>query len=161
MNDNPNLQPDTTTPVSYTENAAPTALFAGENVDTPLGDVDQSANYAGGSIDLNITAGLVTGDRISLTGSRFLRQRRQRPGHRQRQPVVGTISRNATSHVTISALTSAATPSVVDALIKSFGFDSTSDNPGSGRPHRHADLQRRRQHRRAARSPTRSRRPCM
>src|SRR5205823_3692404 len=61
VNDNPNLQPDTTSPVSYTENAAPTALFAAENVDAPLADVDQSANYAGGSIDLQITTGLVSG----------------------------------------------------------------------------------------------------
>src|SRR5262249_61442536 len=37
----------------------------------------------------------------------------------------------AASHVTISALTAAATPSVVDALVKSFGYDSTSDDPGN------------------------------
>ena len=70
VNDNPNLQPDTTSAVGYIENAAPTALFSLENVDTPLADVDQNANYSGGSIDLNITAGLVAGDRISLTGSK-------------------------------------------------------------------------------------------
>jgi 6-phosphogluconolactonase (cycloisomerase 2 family) len=130
VNDNPNLQPDTTTAVSYTENAAPTALFAGENIDTPLGDVDQSANYATGSIDFNITAGAVSGDRISLTGATF----HISGGNIQDSGNVniGAISGNGTSHVTISALTSAATPSVVDALIQSFGFDSTSDNPGAG-----------------------------
>jgi hypothetical protein len=130
VNDNPNLQPDTTTPVSYIENAAPIALFAGENVDTPLGDVDQPANYSGGSIDLNITAGAVTGDRISLTGATF----HISGGNVQDSGNVniGAISGNGTSHVTVSALTSAATPSVVDALIQSFGFDSTSDNPGAG-----------------------------
>src|SRR5207244_12355446 len=69
VNDAPNLQPDSTSAVGYIENAAPTALFAGENVDTPLGDVDQSANYSGGSIDLQVTAGLATGDRITLTGA--------------------------------------------------------------------------------------------
>jgi hypothetical protein len=133
VNDNPNLQPDTTTAVSYIENAVPTALFSGENVDTPLGDVDQSANYAGGSIDLNITAGLVTGDRIDLTGSRFVIVAGNIQDTANGNAVVGTINAtNATSHVTISALTSAATPSVVDALIQAFGFDSTSDNPGAG-----------------------------
>src|SRR5699024_3080876 len=71
VNDNPNLQPDTTSAVGYIENAAPTAIFSGENIDTPLADDDQSANYLGGSIDLNITAGLVSGDRISLLGARF------------------------------------------------------------------------------------------
>ena len=35
-------------------------------------DVDQSANYSSGSIDLQITAGFVTGDRIDLTGARFV-----------------------------------------------------------------------------------------
>jgi hypothetical protein len=133
VNDNPNLQPDTTTPVTYIENAAPIALFAGENVDTPLGDVDQSANYAGGSIDLQITAGLVTGDRIDLTGSRFVIVAGNIQDTANGNAIVGTINAtNATSHVTISALTSAATPSVVDALIQAFGFDSTSDNPGAG-----------------------------
>ena len=133
VNDNPNLQPDTTTAVSYTENAAPTALFAGENVDTPLADVDQSANYSGGSIDLQITAGLVTGDRIDLTGARFVIVAGNIQDTANGNAVVGTIgATNATSHVTVSALTANATPSVVDALIQSFGFDSTSDNPGSG-----------------------------
>ncbi len=127
VNDPPNLQPDTTTPVSYTENATATALFAGEAVDSPLADVDQSANYAGGSVDLQITAGTVTGDRISLTGSTF----HISGGNIQDASNVniGTITGNGTSHVTISSLTTAATPSVVDALVQSFGFDSTSDDP--------------------------------
>jgi hypothetical protein len=133
VNDNPNLQPDTTTPVSYTENAAALALFSAENVDTPIADVDQSANYSGGSIDLNITAGSVTGDRISLTGSRFVIVGTSIQDTANANAVVGTIgATNGTSHVTVSALTANATPSVVDALIKSFGFDSTSDNPGAG-----------------------------
>ncbi|HEY2248453.1 MAG TPA: DUF4347 domain-containing protein [Bradyrhizobium sp.] len=130
VNDNPNLQPDTTPPVSYTENASATAIFSGENVDSPIADVDQPANYAGGSIDLNITAGAVTGDRISLTGSTF----HISGGNIQDSGnvTIGTITGNGTNHVTISALTSAATPSVVDAVLKSFGYDSTSDDPGSG-----------------------------
>ena len=134
VNDNPNLQPDSpVTPVSYIENAVPTGLFSGENVDTPLGDVDQSANYLNGSIDLNITAGLVTGDRISLTGTRFVIVGTGIQDTANGNAVVGTIGvTNATSHVTVSSLTANATPSVVDALLKAFGFDSTSDNPGGG-----------------------------
>jgi 6-phosphogluconolactonase (cycloisomerase 2 family) len=133
VNDNPNLQPDTTSAVGYIENAAPTALFSLENVDTPLADVDQNANYAGGSIDLNITAGLVSGDRINLTGARFAIVAGAVQDTANGNAVVGAIgATNGTSHVTISALTAAATPAVVDALLKSFGYDSTSDNPGAG-----------------------------
>ena len=85
VNDNPNLQPDTTTAVSYTENAAPTALFAGENVDTPLGDVDQSANYSGGSIDLQHHR-RPRHRRPDRPDRRAIRDRRgEHPGHRQRQ----------------------------------------------------------------------------
>jgi hypothetical protein len=134
VNDNPNLQPDSTSAVSYTENAGPTALFATETVDSPLPDVDNSANYAGGSIDLNITLGAVTGDRLSLTGSRFVIDASNNvEDTANANAVVGNIgATNGTSHVTISSLTTAATPAVVDALIESFGFDSTSEDPGNG-----------------------------
>jgi Ca2+-binding RTX toxin-like protein len=133
VNDTPDVQPDTFSAVAYTENASTTALFAGSNVDTPLGDVDQVTNYFGGSIDLIITGGLVSGDRLQLTGTRFVINAGSVEDTTNGNAVVGAIgATNGTSHVTISSLTAAATPSVVSALLKAFGFDSTSDDPGAG-----------------------------
>jgi len=125
VNDPPNLQPHTTSAVSYTENAVPTSLFAGEAIDSPLADVDQSANYTGGSVTLSIS-GSVTGDQLSLiTGAFHLAGTNVLNAG---NTTIGTISGNQT--VTVSVLlNSAATPSTVDALLASFGFDSTSDNP--------------------------------
>ena len=68
VNDNPNLQPDTTTPVSYTENAGPTTLFSAESINSPLADPDQSANFLGGSLTVGVTSGFVAGDEIALIG---------------------------------------------------------------------------------------------
>jgi hypothetical protein len=131
VNDPPNLQPDTTTAVAYTENAAPTALFAGESINSPSADVDNSANYAGGSLTLSVTGGAVLGDRIALlasSGFTISAGNLLDAGSN----VIGAISGNGSGTVTVSALTALATPTVVNQLTQAFGFQNTTDDPGAG-----------------------------
>jgi hypothetical protein len=130
VNDPPNLQPHTTSALSYTENAAVTALFAGEAIDTPVADPDNPANYSGGSLTVGITSGFVTGDQIVLLASSpfTISGGTLMDG----ATAIGTISGNATQTVTVSSLTAAATPAEVDKLLVAFGYQSTSDDPGSG-----------------------------
>ena len=111
VNDNPNLQPDTTTAVSYTENAGPTTLFSAETINSPLADPDQSANFLGGSLTVGVTSGFVAGDEI--VADRAVRLASTSSGRTLRisgNNIIGTISGNASQTVTVSSLTALATP---------------------------------------------------
>src|SRR5262249_36086887 len=112
---------------SYAENAAPTALLATGAVS----DADNPTDFSGGSLTVAINSGAVAGDRISLLGSSPFHI----PGGVLQDGAnnnIGTISGNGTNSVSITGLTTFATPTVVNQLVESFGFDSTSDNPGTG-----------------------------
>ena len=97
----------------------------------PLADPDASANFAGGSVTVAVTAGFVAGDQIALLAAspfHIAGSSLEDSGNN----VIGTIAGNASQSVTVSALTTAATPGVVNQLIASFGYQSSSDNPGAG-----------------------------
>jgi VCBS repeat-containing protein len=62
VNDAPVLSPHAPADVAYVENAAPTALFASEAVT----DIDNPANFNGGSLTVAIASGFQAGDQIAL-----------------------------------------------------------------------------------------------
>ena len=125
VNDAPDLTPHTPLAVSYTENAAPTALLGSGAVS----DVDNPANFAGGSLTVAIAtpaAGdeivLLSGTPFAITGGTTLLY----GGH-----AVGTITGIGSASVSVTALTAVATPTVVSALTEAFGYESTSDDPST------------------------------
>jgi VCBS repeat-containing protein len=127
-NDAPDLTPNAPGAVSYTENAAsPTALLATGAVS----DIDAPTNFTGGSLTVAINTGTVAGDQIVLlttspfhiSGSSLLDAS---------DNIIGTIAGEGTTSVSVTGLTSFATPAVVNQLLASFGFQSTSEDPGAG-----------------------------
>jgi hypothetical protein len=122
VNDAPALTLGPAGGVSYTENAAATALFTTGSVADP----DSPATFAGGSYTVAVTAGGEAADRIvvlgssgfSVSGSSLLFG----------GDTIGSIGFGAGS-ATVTALTSFATPAAVNQLVHAFGFQSASENP--------------------------------
>jgi hypothetical protein len=126
VNDAPDLTPNAPTNATYAENAAAVQLLStGANA-----DVDNPANYSGGSLTVAITTGLVGGDQIVLRPGApftvvggFLKDGSNN--------TIGTVTGLGTGSVSVTALTTFATPAVVNLLVAAFGYQSSSD-PGAG-----------------------------
>jgi VCBS repeat-containing protein len=124
VNDAPDLTPTTPAAVSYTENASPTPLLATGAVT----DVDNPANFAGGGFTVAIASPatgdeivLLTGTPFAVSGSSLL----------YGGNVIGTIGGVGTATVSVTNLTSSATPTVVNALSEAFGYESSSHDPST------------------------------
>ena len=121
-NDTPDLTPNSPAANTFViGSASPIALLSGGAVADP----DSPANFLGGSFTLAITSGAdAAHDQIVLVGPQF-----HVSGGSLLDASNNTIASisglNSTS-VSLTNLTSAATPSVVDALVQAFGFETSS-----------------------------------
>ena len=128
MNDAPQLTP-APTPVSYAEQAAPTPRMQSLTVN----DADMPSEFSGGSLQVQITFGFISGDGIVLLpGSGFTSSGSNPEQLFRGADLVGTIAGLGTGFVSVTAFSSAVTPVVANELVKAFGFQSASDNPGFG-----------------------------
>ena len=128
VNDGPTLVLSPAGPVSYTENAGPTALFSVASITDP----DAPAEFSGGSYTVAITnPDPGGGDQIVLLGSSGFSA--SGTSLLFGGTAIGTIHAGTglgTSSVTID-FNAAATPAVVNALADAFGFQNSSDDPST------------------------------
>jgi VCBS repeat-containing protein len=124
-NDAPDLTPHSPAAATgYTENGAPSALLSSGAVT----DADNPADFSGGGFTVAITAPQ-TGDQIvvlassgfSVSGTSLIFG-----GN-----TIGDIA-FASGSATVTNLTTDATQTVVNALVKAFGYQSSSEDPVSG-----------------------------
>jgi VCBS repeat-containing protein len=122
-NDAPVLSAGGSPTVTFTENGVTVAPLTNGTVT----DADLPANFVGGGLTVAVTAGtLQTGDQIVLlAGTGFTASGSSLifGGN-----TIGTIAFGAGS-ATVTNLTTDATPTVVNALVKAFAFQSSSENP--------------------------------
>jgi VCBS repeat-containing protein len=125
VNETPDLTPNTPAAASYTENAAPVALLAGAHVADP----DAPANFAGGSLTVQITAGSAAGDQLVLLASSGLTV--SGTTLMDGATALGEVTGLGTTSVSVSGLLASATAAEVDKVAQAFGFQNTTDNPGA------------------------------
>ena len=109
--------------VNYTENAVAIALLANGTVADP----DHPSDFSGGSYTVSITANSAPGDQIVLLGGTNFAADGTTLLHDG--AAIGTLSGLGSTTVTVTGLTVAATPTVVNELAHAFGFQNSSDNP--------------------------------
>ena len=124
-NDAPDLTPHSpAAALGYTENGAPSALLSSGAVT----DADNPADFSGGGFTVAIT-GPQTGDQIVVLGSSGFSVSGSSLIYGGNP--VGDIA-FASGSATVTNLTTGATPTVVNALVKAFGYQSSSEDPVAG-----------------------------
>jgi VCBS repeat-containing protein len=121
------------TPISYVENASPTALLA---TDATIVDPDAPGNFAGGGFTVTITDAQAGDEIVVLGSSGFTVSGTSliQGGH-----PIGTVNFSLGS-AAVTNLTAFATPTVVNQLVGAFGYHSTLDDPTLLSAIRHVDF---------------------
>jgi VCBS repeat-containing protein len=125
VNDAPVLQSNSSPTVTFTENGISVAPLANGTIVDP----DHPADFSGGTFTVAITGGASAGDQVVLLGGTLFATNGTQLLHDGN--VVGTINGLGTATASVTGLTAAATPTVVDELARAFGFRTDSDDPST------------------------------
>jgi len=125
VNDAPVLASNSSPQVTFTENGVTVAPLTNGTVTDP----DHPADFSTGSFTVAITGGASAGDQVVLLGGTLFAVNGTTLLHDGN--AVGTLSGLGTATASVTAFTAAATPTVVNELVKAFGYRSVSEDPST------------------------------